>query len=112
MKDVRVGGIQNKIIISQKSFIIHTYELHHYKKKLSKFFFECINFSINFNVGSLGGTTNIQMIFDLVPRCLKHVWCYRSHSNSYAVLQVLKVVDLNLVDNVLHITPQEKIQWG
>jgi hypothetical protein len=25
---------------------------------------------------------------------------------------VLKVVDLNLVDNVLHITPQEKIQWG
>jgi hypothetical protein len=25
---------------------------------------------------------------------------------------VLKVVDLNLVDNVLHITPPEKIQWG
>jgi hypothetical protein len=24
----------------------------------------------------------------------------------------LKVVDLNLVDNVLHITPQEKIHWG
>jgi hypothetical protein len=25
---------------------------------------------------------------------------------------VLKVVDLNLIDNVLHITQQEKIQWG
>jgi hypothetical protein len=24
---------------------------------------------------------------------------------------VLKFVDLNLTDNVLHITPQEKIQW-
>jgi hypothetical protein len=24
----------------------------------------------------------------------------------------LKAVDLNLVDNVLHITPQEKIQWA
>jgi hypothetical protein len=62
---------------------------------------EYITFSINFSVGSLGGTTNIQTIFDLVPRCLKHVWCYRSHSVPYAGFQVLKVVDLNLVDNVL-----------
>jgi hypothetical protein len=77
--------IQNKIIVSQKTFIIY---------------------------GSLGGTTNIQMIFDLLPRCLKHVWCYRSHSIFYAGFQVLKVVDLNLVDNVLHINPEEKIQWG
>jgi hypothetical protein len=63
-------------------------------------------------VGSLGGATNIQTIFDLVPFCLKHVWCYRNHSIPYAGSQVSKVVDLNLVDNVLHITPQEKIQWG
>jgi hypothetical protein len=27
-------------------------------------------------------------------------------------LRCLKVVDLNLVDNVLRITSQEKIQWG
>jgi hypothetical protein len=59
-------------------------------------------------VGALGGTTNIQTIFDLVPRCSKHVWCYRSQSVSYASFQVLKVVDLNLVDNVLHITDQKK----
>jgi hypothetical protein len=63
-------------------------------------------------VGSLGGTTNIQTIFDLVPFSLKHVRCYRSHSVSYVGFQVLKVVDLNLVDNVPHITPQEKLPVG
>jgi hypothetical protein len=56
--------------------------------------------------------TNIQMIFDLIPRCLKNVWYYSSYGVPYAGFQVLKVVDLNLVDNVLHITPQEKIQLG
>jgi hypothetical protein len=43
---------------------------------------------------------------------LKHVWCYRSHSIPYAGFQVLKVVVLNLVDNVLHITPQERKSTG
>jgi hypothetical protein len=65
--------IQNKIIISQKAFIIHIYGLHHYKGKLSKF---------------------------------------HSQSLPYTGFQVLKVVDPNLGDNVLHITTQEKIQWG
>jgi hypothetical protein len=64
------------------------------------FFSEHITFSINFNVGSLGGMTNIQMIFDLIPRCLKHVWCYRGHSVSYVGFQVLKAIDINLVENV------------
>jgi hypothetical protein len=101
-------GIQNKIIISQKACIIHIYGLHHYKGKLSKFFSEYITFSVNFNVGFLGGTTNIKTIFDHVPHFLKYVWCYHSHSVPYVGFQVLKVVDLNLVDNVLQITPQEK----
>jgi hypothetical protein len=99
-------GIQNKVIISQKAFIIHIYELHNYKRKLSKVFSQYITLSVNLNVDSLGGTTNIQTLFDLVPRCLKHVWCYRSHSVRYAGFQVLKVVALNLVHNVLHITPR------
>jgi hypothetical protein len=30
----------------------------------------------------------------------------------YAGFQLLKVVDLNLVENVHHITPKEEIQWG
>jgi hypothetical protein len=68
-------GIQNKIIISQKPFFTHIYGLRNYKGKLSKFFSAYITFSINFSVGSLIGMTNIQMIFDLVPHCLKHVWC-------------------------------------
>jgi hypothetical protein len=63
-------------------------------------------------VGSLGGTTNNQTMFDLVPLCLKHVYCYRSYNVPYAGFEVLKVIDLNLVDTVLHISPQEKIQWG
>jgi hypothetical protein len=37
VQSVRMKGIQNKIIISQKAFIIHIYGLHHYKGKLSKF---------------------------------------------------------------------------
>jgi hypothetical protein len=52
------------------------------------------------------------MKFDLVPHCLKHVWYYHSHSVPHTGFQVLKVVAHNLVDNVLHITPQEKIHWG
>jgi hypothetical protein len=94
-------GIQNKVIISQKVYIIHIYGLRHYKGKLSTFF------SINVNAGSLGGTTNIQTILYLVPRCVKRVWCYRSHSVPYAGFQVLTVVDLNLVDNIFHVTTQE-----
>jgi hypothetical protein len=108
VQGVRVKGIQNKIIISKKAFIIHIYGLHHYNGKLSKFFFEYITFPVNFNVGSLGGMTNVQTIFDLVPRCLKHVWCYHSHSVPYAGFQVFKVIDLYLVNKVLHITPEEK----
>jgi hypothetical protein len=51
---------------------------------------------------------------DIRPRSmlLEACWCYHSHIVPYAGFQVLKIVDLNLVDNVLHITPQEKIQWG
>jgi hypothetical protein len=67
IQGIWVKGIQNKTIIYQKAFIIHIYWLHHYKEKLSKFFSEYITFSTNVNVGSVGGTTNIQTIFDLVP---------------------------------------------
>jgi hypothetical protein len=34
---VQTKGIQNKIIISHKAFIIYIYGLHHYKGKLPKF---------------------------------------------------------------------------
>jgi hypothetical protein len=47
LQAVRMKGIQNKIIISQKAFIIHIYGLHHYKGKLSKFISDYITFSIN-----------------------------------------------------------------
>jgi hypothetical protein len=105
-------SIQNKIMTSQKAFIVHNYGLQHYKGKLLKFSSEYITFSINTNVGFLDGTTIIQMIFNLVLRYLKYFRCYRSHSDPYVGFQVLKVVDLNPLDNVLHITPQEKIHWG
>jgi hypothetical protein len=52
-------GIQNKIIISQKAFNIHIYGLHHCKEKVSAFFSEYITFSVNFSVGSLGGTEQL-----------------------------------------------------
>jgi hypothetical protein len=74
-------------------------------------FSEYITFSVNFNEGALGGMTNIRTIFDLVPRYLRHVWCYCSHNVPYAGFQMLKGIDLNLVDNAVHITLQEKIKW-
>jgi hypothetical protein len=37
------------------------------QKKSIKVYSKYINFSLKFNVGSLGGTTNVQTIFDLVP---------------------------------------------
>jgi hypothetical protein len=54
------------------------------------------------------------MLHDLpisASSCLKHVSCYCSHGVLYVGFQPLEVVDLNLVDCVLHKTPQEKIQW-
>jgi hypothetical protein len=95
---VRMEGIQNNIIIYQNAFIIHNYGLHLYKGKLFHVLSEYITSSINFNMGSLGGTTNIQTIFNFVPRCLKNVWRYRSHIVPYTGFQVLKVADLNLLE--------------
>jgi hypothetical protein len=60
-----------------------------------QFFSEYKTFPLNFIVGSLGDMTNIQTIFDLIPRCLKHVWCYHSHSIPCVGFQVFKVIDLN-----------------
>jgi hypothetical protein len=102
--DVRMKGIQNEIIISQEVFIIHINGLHHYKAKLSKLFSAYITFSVNSNVDSLGGFTNIQAWSMFGVNC--------SRSVPYAGFQVLKVVDLNRVDNVLPIKSQEKIHWG
>jgi hypothetical protein len=72
---VQMKGLQNKLIISQKAFIIHIYGLHHYKGQLLQLFSDYITFSTNLNLGSLRGTTNIQMIFDLVPCYLKRPLC-------------------------------------
>jgi hypothetical protein len=90
-------GIQNKLIISQKTFT-------QLQKRNYQNFFEYVTFSVNFSLGCLDCTTNIQTIFNLVPGCLKHVWCYRSLCIPYVGFQVLQVVDLNLIDSVLHIT--------
>jgi hypothetical protein len=43
-------GIQNKIIVSQKAFIIHIYGLHHNKGKLSNIFW-LYNFLNRFQCG-------------------------------------------------------------
>jgi hypothetical protein len=37
IQGVRMKGIQNKIIISEKVFIRHVYRLRHYKWKLSNY---------------------------------------------------------------------------
>jgi hypothetical protein len=38
VQNVRMKGIQNKIIVSQNAFIIHIYGLHHQKGKLANAF--------------------------------------------------------------------------
>jgi uncharacterized membrane protein len=89
---VWMKDIQNKII----KHLLYTFMGYIITKGNYRSFSEYIIFSIHFNVSFLDITTNIQMIFDLVPSCLKYVWCYRSHSVPYASFQMLKVVDLNL----------------
>jgi hypothetical protein len=84
-------GIKNKIVISQDllyTFMGYTITKGNYKS----FFSEYVTFSVNFNVSSLGGTTSTQTILDLVPRCLKRVWCYRRDSFPYAGFEILKVI--------------------
>jgi hypothetical protein len=61
------------------------------------------NFLNKFQCGLFGGMTNTQTIFNLIPHCLKHDWCYCSHSVPYVGFQLLKVIDLNLVDNVVFV---------
>jgi hypothetical protein len=86
--------------ISESIYYTHLWVTPLQRETIKVFFFLNICFSVNFSVGSLGGKTNIQTIFDLVPRCLKHVWCYCSHNVPYVGFQVLNVVDPNLVDIV------------
>jgi hypothetical protein len=66
--------IQNKIIISQKAFIIHIHWLHCYKGKLSEFFSEYVTFSVNISVCSLGGMTkypdDVRPCSTLLEACL------------------------------------------
>jgi hypothetical protein len=112
IQDVQMKGIQNKIIVSQKAFIIQIYGLHLYKEKLSVFFSEYKTFSLNFIVGSLGDMTNIQTIWDIIPCCLKHVWCYHSHSIPCAGYQVLKVIDLNKALSKSSLTPHTALYFS
>jgi hypothetical protein len=104
-------GIQKNNCISESIYYTHLW-VTSLRRETIKVFSEYITFSINFNVGSLGGTTNIKMILYLIPRCLKHAWCYHSHRVPYAGFQVLNVVDLNLADNVLHITKSSGVKSG
>ena len=52
----------------------------------------------------LVGATNIQKMSDVCPRVLKRVVGYRNLVD----FKLLKVVVCDLVDKVLHITPQAK----
>ena len=51
-------------------------------------FFLCTSYLISLidlNMGSPGGTANIETIFDLVPSSPKHVWCNHCKNVPYAV---------------------------
>ena len=55
---------------------------------------------LDFNIGMLGGTTNVQTAFDLCPRVLKHVVGYRGRRVPCAGLQLPKIAVFDLVDEV------------
>jgi hypothetical protein len=87
------------------------FQLLHYKGKLSKFFFFGLLLALAaFKVGTPGGTTNIQTIFDVCPRILKHAVCYHSYSIPFSGLQLLEIFVLNLAGEFLDITPQKRTQ--
>ena len=97
--------------MSQNLITIQSSGLAHYSGKLSEFFFSMLLASLDFSVGSPGGTTHIQTILDVCPRVSKNVMGYCSHSVPFPGFQTLKIVDFDLVDEVRthplsHDTPQ------
>jgi hypothetical protein len=100
-------GIQNNNYISESIYHTHFW-VTQLQRETIRVFSEYMTFSVNFSMAFLGGMTNVQMIFDLVPCCFKHLWWYCSHRVPYVCFQMLKVIDHSLVDSVLHITPQKK----
>jgi hypothetical protein len=56
--------------------------------------------------------TNIQVVFNPSPHVLKLDVGYYPHSLPYVGFQLLKIVVFELLDEVLHTTPADRIQWG
>jgi len=72
-----------------------------------KAFFGLLPTLVDFTVGIPGGTTNIQLIFDICPCFVTDVVGCCSHSVPYVGFQLLKIVVFDPVDDVLHIIPQK-----
>jgi len=59
-------GIQKEKFLSINLFIIQTTSLHHYKRRLKRFFFsDLLPTFIDIRAGTCGGMTNVQMMFSL-----------------------------------------------
>ena len=70
-------------------------------------FFGLLPTLVDVSVGTLGGTRNIHLIFDICPCFVKNVVGYCSHSVPYVRFQLLKIVVFDPVDDVLHIILQK-----
>jgi len=57
-----------------------------------------------------GGTSNIHKMFHFCSGSFEHIAGYRGLSVVYAGFRLLTIVVLDEADEVLHITPQERIQ--
>jgi hypothetical protein len=94
-------GIQKQKFISQNLFVIQVSGLHQYKgNSQGYYFFWLLHTVVNFNVGTPGGMTNIQTLFNLCPHVLSRVVGYCSHRIPYASLQLLKIMVFDLVDEL------------
>lgn len=67
---------------------------------------------VDFNVVHCWWRDNILVVFDPSPHDLKLVVGYCPHSVPYVGFKLLKVVVFELLDEVLHTTPADRIQWG
>ena len=63
-------------------------------------------------MGPAGGMTNIQVVFDPSPHILKLVVGCFTDSVPYVGFQPLKIVVFELLGEVLHTTPADRVQWG
>lgn len=67
---------------------------------------------VYYSVVTPGGTTNFHAIFDVCPRVLSNLLVAVTATSIVRSFRCWRIVVSDLVDDFLHVTPWDKIEWG